>query len=706
MPPSAGLLFAQGAKAVPIVKRSSAKKQLPHPSEGFRKIALCHRDADVARTKAMYVALAPGGALRDDDFSSYPPVAPRPDNKLKRKKPAPLPKPAAKKPPSQHASNVGKGCAAGGQVVEGGVPAGSGPQGRPGPPPMVIGDGAPPVAGQPGAAKEAPSSGERRAPSGGSGGHPMGVMRLAFPSLSTGVMHFDPARACGIILEEIERFLAESHVEYGLELVLVEPAPESEILAGVQARMRMGHALSPGARARFRACAGNITAMLSEGRLKCNMLANAANWRLQPGGGGTNAAIFAAAGPGFQAVTKQRARVLSPGEAVAVPLPAGSPLRVHEGVTHVIHVLGPNMNPLRPMCLNGDYAEGCRLLRAAYVSLFRSFLEVVREVQAEQGVGQPPSTGVLGPSPSPGEPAVIHGAVGSRQETGALGVPSRGLLREGEESQPAPPVPPRNAFAVMLHAARRMPSTAEGPGKQTPNGSPAKSNGLPEAPRRPAPSQGGTGPAARRGAWADALAQIARNPGAYEEVLEWDKQALVVPDKFPKAKHHLLVIACQEGLDSVAQLREEHLPLLHHMEELGSKWAAAACARDEDPPGTPPVTSSPSRHFRLGFHAVPSMRQLHMHVVSQDFDSPYLKHKKHWNSFASPFFLDARQVADDVRVSGAAGPALPCNLEEVLKGELQCHRCSAAQATIPRLKAHIRGCPAPPRGILFGPPQQ
>lgn len=60
-----------------------------------------------------------------------------------------------------------------------------------------------------------------------------------------------------------------------------------------------------------------------------------------------------------------------------VPLPSTSPLYVTEGVTHVIHVLGPNMNPQRPNCLDGNYAEGCRILQKAYTSLFEGFISTL-----------------------------------------------------------------------------------------------------------------------------------------------------------------------------------------------------------------------------------------------------------------------------------------------------------------------------------------
>lgn len=43
--------------------------------------------------------------------------------------------------------------------------------------------------------------------------------------------------------------------------------------------------------------------------------------------------------------------------------------------------------------------------------------------------------------------------------------------------------------------------------------------------------------------------------------------------------------------------------------------------------------------FKIGYHASPSMQRLHLHVVSNDFESPSLKTKIHWNSFNTELFL-------------------------------------------------------------------
>lgn len=92
-----------------------------------------------------------------------------------------------------------------------------------------------------------------------------------------------------------------------------------------------------------------------------------------------NAAIFSSAGPALEVATKERANSLLPGNALVVPLPSNSPLTSQEGVTHVIHVLGPNMNPQRPNYLKNDYVKGCKILCDAYTSLFEGFASIVRK---------------------------------------------------------------------------------------------------------------------------------------------------------------------------------------------------------------------------------------------------------------------------------------------------------------------------------------
>ena len=89
------------------------------------------------------------------------------------------------------------------------------------------------------------------------------------------------------------------------------------------------------------------------------------------------------------------------------------------------------------------------------------------------------------------------------------------------------------------------------------------------------------------------------------------------------------------------------------------------------------------------------MRQVHLHVISQDFDSEHLKNKKHWNSFTTPFFRDATAVIAEIERDGQLSRPTADAVDRLLKKELRCHRCRCVQPNIPRLKAHIRACDAP-----------
>lgn len=55
------------------------------------------------------------------------------------------------------------------------------------------------------------------------------------------------------------------------------------------------------------------------------------------------------------------------------------------------------------------------------------------------------------------------------------------------------------------------------------------------------------------------------------------------------------------------------------------------------------------KEVKVGVHAVPSMNHLHIHVLSRDMHSDRLKHRKHYNSFTTDFFvpLDDFPLAED-----------------------------------------------------------
>lgn len=200
----------------------------------------------------------------------------------------------------------------------------------------------------------------------------------------------------------------------------------------------------------------------------------------------------------------------------------------------------------------------------------------------------------------------------------------------------------------------------------------------------------------RPGGWNAALADVAADPQrcrSAQAIWHVDGQVVGIMDKFPKARRHALLVARQQGLDRAAQLTREHLPLLMHMRQVAVDWIQQQQQDGQQqrqqqelvPAGVPPG-------WQLGFHSVPSMAQLHLHIISTDFDSQCLKHKKHWNSFTSSFFLHLDDVM--MQLQGPQGRLLvdAAAAEQLLKQPLQCHRCGCAQKTMPQLKGHIQQC--------------
>lgn len=183
---------------------------------------------------------------------------------------------------------------------------------------------------------------------------------------------------------------------------------------------------------------------------------------------------------------------------------------------------------------------------------------------------------------------------------------------------------------------------------------------------------------AKDGPWSDALFEFARFPERHmADVVFYDSRVVAIRDRFPKAKIHLLIIP-RERIDNLSALLPAHLSLLEHMQTV-----AASLIEQQ-------LHTNPSLSFRTGFHALPSMRQVHMHVISQDFVAAALKTKRHWNSFTSPFFLGSKTVYKMLRETGRITVSKVDN-EEFLKRDLRCHHasCKLPFRNMPLLKTHL-----------------
>ncbi|XP_067409416.1 aprataxin isoform X2 [Emydura macquarii macquarii] len=153
-----------------------------------------------------------------------------------------------------------------------------------------------------------------------------------------------------------------------------------------------------------------------------------------------------------------------------------------------------------------------------------------------------------------------------------------------------------------------------------------------------------------------------------------DERVVVIKDKYPKARYHWLILPW-DSISSLKLVTKEHLQLLEHMHAVGEKLVQQCLDKD-------------SLKFRLGYHAIPSMSHIHLHVISQDFDSPCLKNKKHWNSFTTEYFLNSHDVIEMVKTKGKV--LVKDGTPELLKLPLRCHVCKQHQSNMPQLKEHLK----------------
>ena len=208
-------------------------------------------------------------------------------------------------------------------------------------------------------------------------------MTLAFPPLGVaGGLAFDAQRAATTAVAELAAFLRANASEERLRLLLVvdDADPQQAAFRPLfEAAVAAEAALRGGEEQRLQLRGGSsLLALRSEAAVTATCLANAANHRLSSKGGGPNKALHAAS-PTLEAATRAAhpGGERDAGQAFAVRLPDGCPLRASQGVEWVVHTVAPNMNPAKPKDLNGDYEVGCRQLAETYRALLHEFKTAV-----------------------------------------------------------------------------------------------------------------------------------------------------------------------------------------------------------------------------------------------------------------------------------------------------------------------------------------
>ncbi|KAF9124638.1 hypothetical protein BGW39_008065 [Mortierella sp. 14UC] len=165
-----------------------------------------------------------------------------------------------------------------------------------------------------------------------------------------------------------------------------------------------------------------------------------------------------------------------------------------------------------------------------------------------------------------------------------------------------------------------------------------------------------------------------------DNVRYWhDDDHVIIKDAYPKAKVHMLVMP-RTPVDKVTELvGEAGIRTVEGLVRVAATLLTTLKAEN------------PYLEFKMGFHIVPSMSHLHLHVISQDFCSPCLKKALHWNSFNTGFFIPPDEVIRVIREKGSFEKTAQelSKYGSLKKVAMMCNQCPQELRTIPMLTHHM-----------------
>ncbi|KAL9137813.1 MAG: hypothetical protein Q9175_000985 [Cornicularia normoerica] len=211
----------------------------------------------------------------------------------------------------------------------------------------------------------------------------------------------------------------------------------------------------------------------------------------------------------------------------------------------------------------------------------------------------------------------------------------------------------------------------------------------------------------------DGLGAYIASPASFpaSRVIYHNEKWVVINDLFPKSSVHILLLPRDpskqllhpfeafEDPDFLKEVQVEVQKLRRlvakEMHRRFGKFSALDQKRQKGIDALDGDSDSESQHLPIGrdwsqsvisgIHAGPSMNHLHIHILSVDRHSECMKHRKHYNSFSTPFLIDVEDFPlnrnDDRRHPGTAG---------YMERDLKCWRCGKLFGNkFSRLKEHL-----------------
>ncbi|XP_052888587.1 aprataxin-like [Anopheles moucheti] len=151
-------------------------------------------------------------------------------------------------------------------------------------------------------------------------------------------------------------------------------------------------------------------------------------------------------------------------------------------------------------------------------------------------------------------------------------------------------------------------------------------------------------------------------------------KSVAIRDLHPKARIHFMVLP-RKAIDTLHELTTEDVELLEDMYQLGIR-VIKDMRLDE-------------AQFNFGYHLKPHMKRLHLHVISNDFDSPSLKRRHHWTIFNSEIFRSHEAVLQELKLFGKIVERSDAYIQSLREGPLKCNVCEFQTEHLHLIKQHI-----------------
>ncbi|KAK5779987.1 DNA 5'-adenosine monophosphate hydrolase PWA37_001639 [Arxiozyma heterogenica] len=155
--------------------------------------------------------------------------------------------------------------------------------------------------------------------------------------------------------------------------------------------------------------------------------------------------------------------------------------------------------------------------------------------------------------------------------------------------------------------------------------------------------------------WSYALSPYILHPETFDEniVIYFDDKATIITDQFNKSEYHLLILPRDPELTKKHPSIAINIELKNNILQKYIIWCQnyiyeSFVGKFEILTNDLTDKNSFINNFiKVGVHSAPSMKNLHIHVITKDFHSMKLKNKKHYNSFNTSFFIEYDQLPLD-----------------------------------------------------------